>query len=58
LLRDALEAVWMVLTLPVKQLVADALHDALERERRELVASVTWTDRDDAAVDAYTREPE
>lgn len=41
----------MAVTTPVRRLVADAVHDALERER-------SWTECDDAAVDAYSQEPE
>jgi hypothetical protein len=55
LARDALTGVWLALTLPVKRLITDAVADALERERLTLA---TWTDRDEAAVDDYTREPD
>jgi hypothetical protein len=48
----------------VRKLVADGVCDAFDRERRAYnrrvmaAAGWTWTDRDDQAVDDYSREPE
>lgn len=59
LVCDALIAVWMALTTPVRKLVSDAIAEAREAEtRRALAASLCWTDKDDQALDDYSREPE
>ena len=52
LVRDAFDAVWLALTVPVKRLLTDAVYDALEHERRTI--SESWTDADDAAVGEYS----
>lgn len=52
---DALAAIWMALTAPLRKVVSDAIADARDRAAREetaaALAAVTWTSVDDAAFD-------
>lgn len=56
LLCDALDALWVWVTAPVRKLVADAVTEARETQAaREVLASLHWTAKDDQAFDRYAR---
>jgi hypothetical protein len=59
LLCDALDAIWVWVTAPLKTLVADAIDDARDRAAREEIAdgvlSLRWTGRDDREFNRYAR---
>jgi hypothetical protein len=60
LLCDALDAIWVWVSAPLKTLLTDAIADARERAAREeicheITGSMVWTRADDQAFDRYAR---
>lgn len=50
MLSDALEALWMSVTAPLRKLVADAMRDVLADEEAAVSPTLSWPAKDDEPV--------